>query len=195
MKRSLCFLVVITIVLSGIYTARAEVKVGAAPAMVSFTVDDPDGDTETVNAAVPWALAAVYDLDNKARIYTTATYFDFNLDADTDAVGQDITGYQLSCAYQRIIKLSYSFQFYLGAGVVYTSTEFENRYTVDDDGYLADRFEDREENIFSAIVDISNEWELNDSIDIGFNISYQHALQDDGMSGLMGAVTCFYKFK
>lgn len=193
MKRVLLLLAVF-IILSGVSAVQAETKIGVAPGLIAFSVDDPDGDTESANAAAPLALAVVYDLNNRSRIFSTFTYLSFDLDAGTNRIGQEVTGYQLNVAYQHIIKFSYEFQFYLGAGLTYMSADFKNRYTVDADGYLASRYSDRQENIFGAALCLSKEWEIHPKVDLGFDVSYQHALQSGGVSGFKGAVTCFYKF-
>ena len=145
MKRSILFLVFCLLVWIPNAVADVGGKIGLAPGGFSFSVDDPDGEAERATALAPFSLAAVYDLNNKNRIFTSFTYLDFDLDAGTDNVGQSITGYQILCAYQHAVRLSYTLQFYIGGGLAYTSADFKDRYTVDDEGFLATAYDDRHE--------------------------------------------------
>ena len=173
--------------------AFAQSKVGVAPGFLLATVEDPDGDADSYSGLLPLSLVFSHDLSNKTRIYSTFSYFSFDLDAGTDKIGQDISGYELAATWQRIFKLGYELHFFAGIGFGYTNADFTKRHTVDEDGYLARRYEDRSEGYLSIIGNISKEWEVTDIIDVGFNLSYKHALSD-GVSGFNGAVTVMYKF-
>lgn len=175
-------------------TAAAETMIGYAPSYVNLSINDPDGDTDNISDGAPLALVVVYDFNNKTRLYSVIDYIDTSLDASTDKIGQKISAYQLLATYQHEIKLSHALKFYAGIGLGYTQADFENRHTVDSDGFLATRYENREESYFSAVLNLSREWEATEKFNIGIDLSYQYDFEDVGFSGFKGALVCFYRF-
>lgn len=173
--------------------STADTKVGLSPAVVMFSIDDPDGDTEDYVGFQPFGITTVHDLNNKYRVMAVFNYFDFEVDPSTSEIGQSVEGYHVGTIIQRIIRIARGFNFHAGLGVSYTAADFTGRHTVAADGYLQDSYDDRSESLFSLLGNISKEWEVSKSFEIGADLSYQYGLKD-GLSGLKGVVSVFYKF-
>lgn len=192
MKRIIVLLVVVFSVF--VANSFADMMIGFSPGLGVYTVDDPDGDVEDISGLVPLSVSFIYDLNNKTRLYTNLTYIEKELDASTTKIGQDISGYQAVATWQHIFKLSHSMKFYAGGGVTFTQADFEKRHAVDSDGFLVQRYADRSEGFVSAVANISREWEISRSINLGLDVSYQYAITGDGFSGLKAAFNCLYRF-
>lgn len=186
-------LMLIAVTMLSVGAVSADTMIGVAPGLVYFEIDDPDGETDDITGGMPLALAFVHDLNNKTRIYTKLKYIDADVDASTSQIGQDVTGYQVVSSWQHVIKFSHEFQFYAGIGLGFTQADFKNRHTVDVDGFLATRYADRDEQFFSVVANLSQEWEMTQKINLGIDLSYQHDM-GDGLSGFEAALTCFYRF-
>ncbi|MCP4747025.1 MAG: porin family protein [Desulfobacteraceae bacterium] len=191
MKKIIFFFMCAVLLIPAI--GAADTKVGILPGFAVLTVEDPDGDTDNESVFVPFALAMTHDFDSQLRLYSEFAYYDFDLDAGTDKIGQEVSGYQLSASVQRLFKFSHALQFYAGFGLAYTNAEFKDRYTVDSDGFLDTRYDDRDESFLSGLVSLSREWDIAESISLGFHLSYQHAF-GDGIKGFKPAFSAFYRF-
>ena len=64
--------------------STADTKVGLSPAVVMFSIDDPDGDTEDYVGFQPFGITTVHDLNNKYRVMAVFNYFDFEAASPPD---------------------------------------------------------------------------------------------------------------
>lgn len=171
----------------------ADTKLGISPAYALLSIEDPKGDTKDFSGLQPLGFTAIHDVNNKYRIMSTFNYYDFKVDPSGNQIGQKVKGYQISTSMQHIIRVARGMNFYAGGGVAYTNTDFTSRHTVAADGYLQDRYSDRSEDFFSLLANVSKEWEVSKSFEIGADVTYQYGI-GDGFSGIKGALSVFYNF-
>lgn len=193
MKKKLWVVALVLITLAIPYNLIADTKVGISPAVVLFSIDDPDGDTDTFTGVQPIGITIIHDLNNKYRLMTNINIYEFDVDASTSNIGQDVEGYQLGVSIQRMMRLARHLNFYAGVGAAYSDVEFTLRHLVDSDGFLTQQFPDRDESYFSLMANITKEFTITEHIEIGADISYQHSF-GDGVSGLKATVGLLYKF-
>ena len=174
-------------------TAFCGHKIGYTPKVCLFTIDDPDGDTETYTGVQGLGLTYIYDLNRKSRLYTDFTMIDFETDGSTSDIANTVKGYTATTAYQHIFRVTRKINFYLGAGITMSQLYFDDRYTTTPSGFLANSYDDRTETSFAGYINISNEWEINEKFGFGLNAAYQHDFADS-ISGLSVNAAIFYKF-
>lgn len=189
-KFSLCLLMIFLMVP---VVSNADTKIGISPSYVFFTLEDPDGDTEDFDGFQAFGVTTIHDMNNKYRAASVFNYYDFKVDPSVNRIGQKVKGYQLGAMVQRIIRVARRLNFYAGVGLAYTKADFTSRHTVSPDGYLENRYDDRDESFCSILGNVSKEWKISKTIEIGADITYQYAI-GDGFSGLKSAVSVFYRF-
>jgi hypothetical protein len=168
---------------------------GYCPSFFSMDIDDPDGSTDSASDFNAVGLCAKYDPSNVDRFFFMFERFDFDLDASTSTIGQDIESTQYTLLYQRNLKLSRSLnRFYVGGGGFFGDLSASLRHTIDSDGFLNETFESRDESDFGLTLSVGADWELSESLDLGANAFYQHSL-NDGLSGFRVGITLLYNMK
>ncbi|MBT8342325.1 MAG: outer membrane beta-barrel protein [Desulfatitalea sp.] len=189
--RTIIFFVILALLSPAIIAA--DTKIGVSPAYVMLDISDPDGSTDDCSGFHGIGVTTIHDLNNKLRIMGVINYYDFEVDPLGQNIGQGVSSYQVGAYLQRIVRVARSFNFYAGAGLAYTMADFEKRHTTDADGYLLTRYPDRSEGAFSAMANLSKEWEISNKFEIGADISYQYGIGDI-FSGFKGALSLLYKF-
>lgn len=166
---------------------------GYCPSAFSMDVDDPDGSAESASGVNALGFCAKYDQSKVDRFFFMLERFDFELDASTSEIGQDVQSTQYTLLYQRNLKLSRELnRFYVGGGGFFGDFSASSRYTVDSDGYLKEAFASRDESDYGLALSVGADWELSETFDLGANAIYQHSL-NDGLSGFRIGITLFYK--
>jgi hypothetical protein len=171
----------------------ADTKIGFSPAYALFSIDDPDGDAKGFNGFQAVGLTTIHDMNNKYRLMSVFNYYKFSVDPSGEKIGQNVKGYQIGALVQHIIRVARGLNFYAGGGVAYTNADFTSRHNVDEDGYLLNRYHDRTESFCYLLANVSKEWEVTKSFEIGADVTYQYAI-GDGFSGFKGALSLFYSF-
>ena len=111
----------------------------------SYSVEDPDGSTEDVNKFLPGAKLTYPVVNRSSRVAVGFDWLDFELDTDGKEVAQKVSGYRLYGAYEYEFPVARNVRIWGGIGLTLNDVTYEDRYTVDSDGYLADHYEDRSE--------------------------------------------------
>jgi hypothetical protein len=173
--------------------ADKETKIGVSPAFVNFDIDDPDGSADSFAGFQGLSITTIHNFNNKQRLLAVLNYYDFDVDASTSDIGQEVKGYQLGTYIQQKMRVSRALNFYAGLGLAYSSIEFKNRHTLDHDGYLRERFDDRKEGFLSLMANVSKEWAITEKFDLGTDLSFQYGI-GDVFSGLKLSLNLLYKF-
>lgn len=111
----------------------------------SYSVEDPDGETEDVSEFLPGAKLTYPVISRNSRIAVGGDWIDFELETDGDEVAQKVSGYRLYGAYEYQVPFTRNSKLWAGAGLSLNDVSYEDRYTVDQDGYLKELYENRSE--------------------------------------------------
>ena len=182
---------ILTIILLMMSTIVSANKVGYSPSYVAYEITDPDGSTDSVSEFVPVSGVLVWKLTKKTRLWSQYSFLDAEIDSSETDIGQDIVSHEIVVNYQKQFALSRSFKPWFGLGLGFNSAEFTSRHTVDQDGFLDQVFEDRDEAFASIHANMSYEWEINNQVSFGLNadISVTNADAFDGFK--IGAVLLY----
>ena len=193
MKQLFVYLFVFGLVFCGSVNAADSPMVGFASYFCNYDINDPDGDTNDYSGRQIVNVVYIVPFSNKNRLFVEAGIVDFTTSASTTNIGNSVSGYRLSSAYQWKIRPSRKLHFWLGAGISLFQLDYESRYTVTSLGYLQTLYRDRSESSFSGYINASKEWEVLENFDFGVNLAYQLSF-DNSISGFSAGVGVYYKF-
>lgn len=117
----------------------------------SYSVEDPDGSADSEFAFLPGAKITFPFSRRGKQFVAGVELIDFDLDASESNVGQDVSGYRVWGGYEHRFNISRGFKFWGGIGLTLDSVSFEDRHTVDEDGFLKEHYEDLDES-YSGIT-------------------------------------------
>ncbi len=168
----------VLIVISSNAIAEDSISYAWTPKFVTFQVNDPDGSTETSSVLQLLSATVKYKTSRDTQIISEGTYYDFELDASTSKIGQQVKTISLATYYESRLKWGRDFKPWAGVGLVINMDEFSKRHTIDKDGFLAQQFPDQSGTNFALAARLTNTWEINRDMGIGFSIGYQLPLSD-----------------
>ena len=160
----------------------ADVQYGISPSLTFFKVKDPVADSRSAFELQPLNFSIVYSLGRNTRIWTELSQIKFESKAGIDQPSQDVQALVFGVAYQKRFKFSPNFKPWLSAGVYSSQSEYGERFTIDEDGFLAETFPERDETETNLKFSFILEYKLSKSYDLNLGFSYQDSL-NDGLSG------------
>ena len=127
--------------------SHAETRYGLGVSTGNFSVEDPDGGAETVSETVLFGVMTLPVNRNYPlwRYWFEVGYRSFELEPSQTEVGQKVDSIKLDAQFQRGFNVSTHFRPWVGVGVGVDLSDYADRHTVDQDGYLKDHFSDRSE--------------------------------------------------
>ncbi len=145
----------------------------------SLSVDDSDGSTEGVSYLAPfngfYADSLKRDLKYQVEVFTDSV----TLDAGVNQVGQQIKYQGLGVSLQRRLRLSSEMKPWVGVGLDYVDVRYRERHTVDQGGFLANRYPDRSESGVNLVLNAASYWEFSHSWDIGVVAKLSQSVSTD----------------
>ncbi len=172
--------------------AEDKPKYGWSPGYISYSVDDPNGSTESAGELQLLGASYIYPFSRTSRVLGAINIYDFDLKSSVTDVGQKVETISFSGYYQYRFRWSRTFKPWLGAGLVTNMDKFSKRHRVDSDGYLVESFPDREDTNLNLGLLASYEWDVNSSISMDFNIEYIMPLSNS-LEGLKFGVSVYYE--
>ena len=160
----------------------------------SYSVEDPNGSAADEFAFMPGAKITFPFSRRGKQFVGGVELIEFSLDASESNLGQDVSGYRVWGGYEHRFNISRSFKFWGGIGLTLDSVSFEKRHTIDEDGFLKERFDDRDEAYSGLTV-----YALS-TIDVGRRSGWEPALGvyidqpfGDGVSSIGGTFQINFK--
>ncbi len=145
-----------------------------------LTISDPDGDTDSPTSIVPGARLS-YGLSTRgSRVFLGFEALSEDVDPDTDKIGQEISGSNFYGGYEKRFPISRDFKLWLGGSLNYVNQDYENRFTVDDDGFLADSYNDRSSSYAGVSLFADTYLHVSERWVIGLGLFSDFALGEDG---------------
>jgi hypothetical protein len=139
---------------------QSTAKIGYSAGFVWLSVDDPDGDTKTSIGAQPVGLIYTDWFIGDFRYWSELFYYSASLDASTNSIGQDVERYGVRFSMQKSFRVVEKWAPWLGLGLDVSQAKYTLRHTKDDEGYLAERYPDRDEMAVSLLVNAISEWSI-----------------------------------
>lgn len=145
----------------------------------NISVDDPDGSTESVSYLAPLNGFYADSLKRDLRYQVEAFMDTVNLDAGVNQVGQEVKYQGLGVSLQRRFRLSSELKPWFGVGIDYVNVRYRERHTVDQGGFLANRYPDRNESGVNLVLNAASYWEFNRSWDYGLTAKFSQSVSSD----------------
>jgi hypothetical protein len=119
-----------------------------------LSVDDPDGSTEQVAGATIGGRY-LYPLKRRNQwLFAGIDYTSFTLDAGTNTIGQNVVSYGMTGGYEGVIPYFKKKDVRWNAALKIAQETFNQRHTVDQDGFLSEHLKNRTVSSYSALVGI-----------------------------------------
>lgn len=167
--------------------AKLDFAPGILAGVAKGDVDDPNGGTSGETYPVLSFVGAI-TLTPDRRVFTEVFLHSFTLDPGVGTVGQDVKQVGFAASYQGLMDWG-TWRPWAGIGVGYSRNRFEDRLTTDQQGFVAQRFPNREENAFMLVTNLTKQWRVGTTWDVGLHIQYVHPLGSDvralSVSGLL----------
>jgi len=163
--------------------SNAETRFGVGVTQGNYSVEDPDGSADSTTEASIFGVVTMPMSRNwpDYRYWFQVEHKSFELDASTSEVGQDVTSTSLSAIIQRSFSVSSDFRPWLGLGAGAGINDYDGRHTIDEDGFLKDRFDDRSNTSMYLILNAGISFrKLDNGVFIGTSINYERPI-DDGI--------------
>lgn len=143
---------------------------------VYFEDFEGEGESSTYNEANALNGTAIYYLERDLRVKTDLSYRKVSIDPDVNVVGQE--GSLLSLAFQTQFRLEVGrlSHFWVGAGLGYVGYDFEDRFTVDRDGYVTQSYKDLEGNALYSLASVNREFPIAENWLLGVGAQYEYHL-------------------
>lgn len=172
--------------------AEEKPKYGWTPGYINYSVDDPNGSTESASELHLLGASYIFPISQISRIMGAVNIYDFDLKSSTSNIGQQVETISFSAYYQYRFRWSRNFKPWFGVGLVTNMDKFTKRHRVDSDGFLVETFPDREDTNMNLGLLASYEWDVNSSISMDFNIEYMVPLSES-LEGLKFGVSVYYE--
>ena len=158
-------------------SAKPTYHFGVLAGMARSDVDEPAGGANSETYPLLTLLGTV-QFGATRRVFGQLSFNSFTLDPGVDTVGQDVKQTGAAVSYQARFDAG-GWRPWLGAGVGYARERFQNRLTVAPDGFIAQRFPDREENAFLLALSGTMQWRVADAWDVGVHLQYDYPMQGE----------------
>ena len=145
---------------------------GWMPGITQLTVNDPDGSTKSKAVFDPWNFVLAQSLSKDSRLFYTTYFQTASIKPGVSVIGQDIRRYGVSASYESQFRFTRDIKPWGGAGLVIEEDRFKNRYTVDHDGYLLQKYKDRSVSSYGVTLSGQNEWSVTRDVSVGARLQY-----------------------
>lgn len=167
--------------------------IGYSIGVVSLSVDDPVGNTETTSVIQPITLIYTDRIWSSMRYWSEFYYYKATLDADQNKIGQDVQRYGIRLSIQKSILVTPQWSLWIGGGMDISQAIYTARHTVDSDGFLLDVYPKREEMTAAGVLNVFGEWSMTPVWTIGAKL--EQSFPGDGhIKELLAAVTFLYRY-
>jgi hypothetical protein len=159
----------------GLPATTARIGYAAGPAYVSI-----DQANSAANGAWAMTQSLIYTdwFIAGTRYWAALRYGQADLDGGVGKIGEQMTFYGARASVQRNVRLATHSAPWLGAGIDTSINRHSNRYTVDEDGYLADRYPSRTTTNVGLVLNATHDWAIGRAFHLSANLEQLFAASD-----------------
>lgn len=152
---------------------------GIMPVISIFNVTDPYGATESANSFNYISGVMIVSTGRDSRIFADVIYDKFSLGATQSKTGQDVTRTEGSISYQSLLRIARDWKPWAGIGLGAGSEGYKSRYILSPGGFsIFVNPAERSVNALYLIFNLSSEWQLNKSWNMGVHLKYEQPTGD-----------------
>mgnify|MGYP000104567856 CR=1 FL=1 len=146
---------------------------------VSASVSDPDGSTGDDSQSSA-SLILTYNIDSQWRVWVDVAQYELDLEYGQSKIGQHVETLQVDTILQRAFPLGSFVYGWIGGGVGIGFSDYTERAKTLDTGHIDpdNKFKDRDETNYHAIVNAGILRGLNKNVTLGANLKHQITLND-----------------
>ncbi len=191
MAAGLLFLIMVA---SAAQANDKSIRFGIMPIATYYTINDPLGPTQSKTEVTPLSAVAIFDSGRDARFFVHAFASQFTVDASPENIGQKVKIYGINGSYQTLFRMTRVIRPWIGLGLGYASESYQNRHNITAGGYLpaGQPFPDRHEDNYTALVNLSQEWQFNRNYDIGLHVQFEKPFTSGGAQALRLGIYLVY---
>lgn len=158
-------IVVLTVLMMPTSSFARNWKAGLMLGTGITSVDDPAGSTEIQTDLSYLNGIATISLGRDRRVFTHLFYHDFDLNSSNNKVSSSVKSLGLNTSLQWQFRFSWTWKPWVGAGLGFSQDEFSNRVKLDGDGFVVQRFADKEDDAINLLINASSKittWKMFD---------------------------------
>jgi len=187
-KRAILFVIIGVVVLMPpcVVYAKSSTRYGVGGNFARFSVNDPDGSTDTATAVYLSGIMTTPLNRNNAsmRVWYELNYRAFTLDPSETELGQKVKSFSLSATAQKAWGASSVGAYWAGLGGELGFDDYQNRHTVDSVGFLKKKYDDRTQTGIGLLLNAGmNLKKTQSGYFPGINVNY-HIPFGDGIKGV-----------
>ena len=128
-----------------------------------------DFDTEVLPAVNLLSGLLIINSGRSSRYWIQGQYHSLDFEGSETEIGQSVSGFEVAALYQSKFRLSRHFKPWLGIGLSVAALEFKDRFITDNQGFLAQRFDDVTKTGFAVDFNFTTETDWFKEYDTGFS--------------------------
>ena len=128
-----------------------------------------DLDTEVLPAVNLLSGLLIINSGRSSRFWIQGQYHSLEFDGSETEMGQTVSGFEVAVLYQSKFRLSRHFKPWIGIGLSVAALEFKDRFITDNQGFLAQRFDDTSETGLAVDLNFTTETDWFKDYDTGFS--------------------------
>lgn len=165
--------------------AFADTLYGLGASTGTYSVEDPEGTTDSDSTTALFGVITLPVDRNYPlwRYWFELNHRSFELEASQTNIAQKVTSTNFNAIVQRGFNISPQIRPWIGVGLGAGLNDYEDRYTIDQDGYLKDLYDNRSETDITGLLNIGIATrKLDAGISLGAAFTYEIPLTD-GIEG------------
>ncbi len=175
--------------------SKNDVAVSLSTAMAGYSFSDEDGKSDQDVFSIPVTLGFEYPMDRLNKLYVAWSMFNESIEATRQGdMGVTLEASQIEASWLHKIRLTHHVKSFLGVGIRTHLIEVTKKHKMDSDGFLAQRFEDSDTTLFSAVLSANADWEIvRDRWHLGTRVAYDIPV-GDGLQGYLISIGIKHEF-
>ena len=129
-----------------------------------------DLDTEVLPAVNLLSGLLIVNSGRSSRFWVQAQYHSLDFEGSETEIGQSVSGFDVAVLYQSRFRLSRHFKPWLGIGLSVAALEFKDRFTTDNQGFLAQRFDDTSKTGLAVDLNFTTQTDWFKDYNTGFSL-------------------------
>lgn len=152
-----------------------DLSVGGLLGFSSDFMDYKNGDTIPENSST-LGIIGFYKASRFSRFsFSMEKMDDTHFTPKSNSVGLMANRQMLSVSYDYQLVISELIKPYLGAGLIYSNNEFNNRFRVDEEGFLLQGLPNKKSNDISGQLLVTQQWNIAQYLGFGLRARYELA--------------------